>query len=231
MLLTSTELRNELQITQPMLTAWIHEGLPWEGTAKKKLFDEHAVAQWLVDHGKVRTTRQPATISQGPTCTTREEAARELGIAPRTLATWCTMDGFPGRPGSRGRREGHYPIAEIKEWHAQTFPESTWSAVPTNPFRQRRENAQAEMAEMDLAERKGELIRLEDVIRFYTRQMAQAKAILDDMPDIVLSILPTTKIKRDERERIRSRLDEVRDQVLEQFVELLKGDTDPTDED
>ena len=228
-MLTFTQLRTKLQISQPKLTSWIQEGLPWEGTERKKRFDPEQVSQWLIETGKA--ARPPAKTDRdvGRICTTRAEAAQELGVAPRTLATWCTYDDFPGRPGHRGRREGFYPITEIRQWRERTFGESEPESQATSA-RARKDNAQAEMAELDLAERRGELIPLQVVINFYARQMAQAKAQLMDLADIVASLLPP-KLNREEKKRIRDRVDEVRDQVLQTFVELLEGDQDSTEDE
>lgn len=226
-MLTFTQLREKLNVSQPQLTEWIREGLPWEGTSRKKAFDPNQVRQWLLDNGKVRE-QQPPRGPIGPVCHTRSEAARELGVAERTIATWCSYPDFPGKPGHRGRREGHYPIPEIRKWHARTFGDVPMEGS-ANSARERKDNAHAAIAELDLAERTGELIPLADVIGFYVRQMNQAKAHLADLPDLVVDKLPP-KVKREERQKIRDQVEEIRYQVLETFVELLKGDTDPTEE-
>lgn len=226
-MLTSTELREKLKITQPQLTAWIQEGLPWEGPARKKRFDPAKVRAWGIANGKLLPAQPPPDL--GPVCETRAEAARELGVSERIIATWCSYSDFPGRAGHRGRREAYYPIDEIRRWHAKTFGDVPMEGH-RNVARERRDNANASLAELELAERTGELIPLQDVIDFYARQMAHAKAVLNDLADIVVDLLPP-KVKRDERARIRARVDELRDQVLERFVELLEGDTDPTEDE
>ena len=226
-MLTSTELREKLGIPQTTLTAWVRAGLPWEGTKRRKLFDLEQVRDWGIANGKIRPVDPPPDT--GPVFDTRAELARELNVAERTIATWCTYPDFPGRPGHQGRREAFYPLNDIIRWHAKTFGDVPMEGA-RNSARERKDNAQAELAELELAERRGELIPLDDVLRFYTRQMAQAKTHMWDLADKVLSRLPP-KIKKDERAEIRKVVDEIRDDVLQTFVELLKGDTDPTDED
>ena len=49
---------------------------------------------------------------------TAAETAAYFGVHRRTVHDWCGDPSFPGRPGKPGMRNGHFPVAEIRQWLA-----------------------------------------------------------------------------------------------------------------
>ena len=137
---------------------------------------------------------------------TLADVARFFSKSPATIKTEWRRRGMPGKSGGWDLRE----IFEWREGHrehtgAKNEGESRFEAE------RRKAVADADMAERKAAQQAGELIEVTPIIRLFTRHVNEAKAIMDQLADRVLSLLPaktTPKTRRRVREECRKILDD-----------------------
>jgi len=230
-MLSFTDLRERLGLTQPALTRLIQEGLPWHADEKRprqKRFDPAAVRQWLVEHGRVKVDRDP--LADQPIANTRAAAAAHFGVSIRTLSTWSLDPTFPGRAGGPGRRDGYFPLVEIAQW-LEGKPgglEAIQDGQQTE--RVRLTKARADKAEIEVAKLQGELGDFAQIARFFERTIHNAVAVLQQMPDRVDNLLPP-ELPAAVRAAIRQTIDRTVHDTRTTLAELLAGDTDPANDD
>ena len=97
-------------ISAARLNGWIKQGLPCQGTGRAREFNPVVVREWLVARGLASDAENDEAGRQ-PLAETQDDAARELGIARRTLCGYL-KEGCPGEP-------GRYPLDEIRDWIAR----------------------------------------------------------------------------------------------------------------
>jgi phage terminase Nu1 subunit (DNA packaging protein) len=104
--MNTKDLISTLGIDHRQLTAWIKQGIPHVGEGRHRRFDPEKVCRWLVSNG----------IAEAPTQLekTIADAAKAVGIHPRTLSQWLTL-GCPGEP-------GEYDAAAIRAWRDARRP-------------------------------------------------------------------------------------------------------------
>lgn len=227
-MITFTELRELLGVTQPQLSKWVAAGMPHDLDGRRKLFDEDAVAAWLVANGYAEeVTDEPAPVV-GQICTTRNEAAAVLGVSLRYFSEWLKEDGFPGFSGSPGRQDGYFPIAEIEAWRA-THPRFGQTSH-ANESRDRINVARAKKLELEYEQALGNLIGVDVVERFIVRTLAAAKAILETLDEEVIALMPES-IDAATRAKIRRKVGDKVDQIQNTLAELIEGDEDEEDVD
>jgi len=142
----------------------------------------------------------------------KPDLARALGRGVRQITEYLQR-GMPG-----DRRRG-YPIDECRAWmEAQIKPSGRAAGpAPGTPgsrgyWETRDAQARAELKELELARRKGELIEVEVVARRSERRIAEAKALLEQIPDWLLGLLPRTMsaaAKKDLRRRTGEKVDDI----------------------
>lgn len=220
--LSKTELAHALGVTPERLTKWIRAGLPSTGRGGSQRFDAAAVAVWL----QARGLAQPAPAAE-PIATTREEAARLLRVNLRTLAGWLTEPGFPGKAGAPGRRDGYFPIDQIEAWRAARFghAEAAGSDQALKALRQKSLGFDVDLKQLDVEERLGTVLDKEQHAQFLERVIATAKAVLEEFPDQLESLLPA-KASPKLRRKLRLAADRQVRQVLRTLAELMRGDAD-----
>lgn len=223
--MNSVELQAQLGITPAKLRELIKAGLPCAGRGRTRVFDAAAVEAWLLATGRAEKASSPAGI----VARTKADAAQLLGVSVRVFSDWMTEPAFPGKAGSPGRRDGYFPIAEIESWRAARFGSDGRSGATDDGERAVRR----EMLEIDrdrkLAELErdilGTLIDAEETSRFIAFIVATARGILQELPDRLLGRMPS-KMSAKLRKVVRKVTLAVVREALEQFAELLKGDTD-----
>ena len=102
-------IRRTLGATRGQLRYLLSLGLPHRRWGDRYRFDLLAVVRWVRRRG----------IDLAPperTVRTRREVAEYFHVAVSTVARWLTCSHFPGQAGSRGRRDGCFPIHEIHRW-------------------------------------------------------------------------------------------------------------------
>lgn len=227
-MLTFTELRELLGITQPQLTKWITAGMPHELDGRRKLFDEEAVAAWLIENGHAEEVAEESAQSVGQICTTRREAAAALGVSLRYFSEWLNEPGFPGFSGSPGRQDGYFPISEIEAWRAN-HPKFGQTGSG-NDSRDRINVARAKKLELEYERELESLISVDVVERFIVRTLSAAKAILETLDEEVIALMPES-IDAKTRTKIRRKVGDKVDQIQSTLAELIEGDEDEEDVD
>lgn len=192
--LTSTALRTQLGITQPALTRLIHEGLPYVAKGRTKMFDARAVTKWLLDTGRATLEGQPdpAKIAR-----TRRECADYFGVSTRCVSKWLEDPTFPGRSGTRGMRDGHFPLPAIIDW--MQARDATGPRSELLKARIRRMDVQNAIAQHKLAERKSSLAPRDELVQAVRALMRQAVPILDQLMCDLLADAPADLSAADRR--------------------------------
>jgi phage terminase Nu1 subunit (DNA packaging protein) len=112
------------------------------------------------------------------------EIARILGVSDRTVQRWHEA-GIPRHGEGRGST---YPVARVVAWvrrrdREQFERELAMSPAPDlDEARARKENALARLRELDVAEREGELITVEDALAHQEQVYAALRGILLAVP-------------------------------------------------
>lgn len=230
--MNTAELQAELGVTPAKLRSLIKAGLPFKGKGRARHFELSAVEQWLLATGRAEKIAAPSPA--GVVARTTAEAAKLLDVSKRVFADWMTEPAFPGKPGSPGRRDGYFPIAEIEAWRAARFGSDSRSGSTDDGERAVRR----EMLEIDrdrkLAELErdvlGTLIDAEETTRFIEFVVATAKGVLQELPDRVLARMPS-RLPAKLRRLIRKVVLSVARETLEHLTQLVKGDDDAKDDD
>lgn len=237
---TSDELCDRLGIDRAQLRKLVKDGLPANGRTKNRSFDLSAVVAWLQERDliEVDPPDEPSTISTETIASTRAEAARMLGLGAdgeRTISKWLALPGFPGRSGTPGKQDGHFPIEKIREWRDDYRSAGRAGGVGDDgELREaKRRLVLLEIEEQELAakQRLGQLLDFNEVATFYEQSVANTKAVLSQIADEVLAILPadtSDEVKDQVYRKVQRRVDD----ACAEIAQLLEGDTDPTsDED
>lgn len=219
-MLSTAAIRKQLGVTQSRWNGWLRAGLPARKDGRKKVYEPAEVAKWLADRGELDAAR---AVYPGELAETRDDAATALGVDTRTLAGWMKREGFPGKAGRPGKREGWFPIDAIETWRAETMLQAD-AEEEDSPSR-RFNLARAREKELDLEERLGRLVEADAVERFLLRVVNTAKASLEPLADKVVALLPA-KTKGSVRTAVRKRVDDEVRGAFDLFAELLRGDED-----
>lgn len=115
---------------------------------------------------------------------TRAETAAWFGVDERTVAKWLTVPDFPGKAGSPGKRNGYFPARAIEAWRdgRAAAGEEDDDLFGKNFEQAGLTRAKRQMAELDLAERVGQLVDAGEVSSRVTRLVAEAAAVLRQLP-------------------------------------------------
>ena len=126
---------------------------------------------------------------------TWSELAKALGMPgrdpERVLQRLGTRDDFPGKPGRPGQRDGHFPVEKIRTWLATV----RGSVQPASDDELAAAGRRCKLLELESRERQrlqdlGELLAIEDVASWCETVVANARAVLEGLPDQVLGLLP-----------------------------------------
>ena len=231
-MLTFTQLREQLGLSQPALTKLIREGMPHEIDGRAKVFDDPTVAKWLVDNGHAIVEGQ----TEAPRIArTRRECADHFGVHIRTVADWLEDPTFPGRSGTRGLRDGMFPLEEIADWMAKRDacrnggPQNDGSELRDQllAVRIRRGSVQARREELSLEKDEGRLTTIDAMLELVTRQINTTKTQLESLPDAAAKVLPET-IEPAVRSAVVRRWRDLIYEAERALSETLAGDTDQT---
>lgn len=223
--MNAAELQKALGITPATLRTWINAGLPCKGKGRVRVFEPAAVEQWLLDTGRAEKPAAPSPA--GVVARTMAEAAQLLDVSKRVFADWTKEPGFPGKPGTTGKRDGYFPIAEIQAWRVVRFGADARSGSDDSDREVRKDILEIKR-DRDLAEFEqflGTLVDAEQMALFICSRVATAKGVLQELPDRLLARLPS-KMSPKLRKQIRKETLEVVREALEHLSELMKGDED-----
>ncbi len=112
------------------------------------------------------------------------DLAAIMGVTAMTVRAW-ERKGMPvARKGSRGR-PGQYNTADVIRWRAEQAAQAATgdtNAMDMEEAKRRKTAAEAALAEMDLALRRGELIEVDTVGRLVAEEYATVRANIMAMP-------------------------------------------------
>ena len=223
------DLCKALSIDRKQLAAWIKAGLPCTGSSRRREFDEDAVAEWLIAQGYAEEQPPAADPTEGPIVHTIAEVARHFGKSLRTVHTWIA-EGMPGRSGSPGRQDGHFPLLEIDRWLDGRKADTSNPEDSKHQAQGRLARARAAIAELDLAERRKQLLEVDEEVRRWQRHITAAKAQLKNIEPVVLRRLPADlpadikkRIRRDLQRIVKRAYGELQQFLVDQATELESG--------
>lgn len=118
----------------------------------------------------------------------KAELARAFGVSTTAIDNWlsrgCPYVAAPDRPGKAYR----FNLAAVVAWRIERMTETAATAggdVDLAEAKRRRAVAEAELSELDLAERRGDLLAREDVDAAMTGAFARVRARLLALPSAV----------------------------------------------
>lgn len=143
----------------------------------------------------------------------RVAAAKILDVTTAVLQEWVAA-GMPYYAGENGVHQDRFVIAEIVKWHMDNVnrglvEESSMSAVDA---KRRREVAQALMAELDLAEKRSELARIDDIMAEVSTALVEVRATIASQSNRLSGLL--ANLNEDE---VRAILDADANDMLEKL--------------
>jgi len=194
---------------------------------RRKIFDEQEVARWLVDNGKA--TLDGETDGQR-VARTRKECASHFGVHLRTLADWLEEPSFPGRAGTRGRRDGYFPLDEIADWIEQR--DAGRNGGPRVDLSEKR----GRLLEIKISregrkdqEEAGALAPIGDMVEIVQRLTHTAKRMLESVPEEAAKELPA-KMPGDKKAAIVRRWRRRIEEIERAISEAIAGDQDLMEE-
>lgn len=151
------------------------------------------------------------------------ELAEIFGVSQPTVRTW-TNQGCPAlQRGAKGR-QWEFDTEEVAEWRQSRALEAVQGDLANMEYEEARRRemvARASMQELDLAQRRGELVEIEEVARVVGEEYARARANLRAVPSSVAAMVPPEM-----RAEVQARTQDGIDQALE---ELSSYAGDPND--
>ena len=125
--------------------------------------------------------RPPSRPKANGRCLTPTEAADRLSVTARWLRELAKKEGLPREPG----RAGRYPWPAIREWYDQYREQKIIERVQPSTFSEERAaylRTRRKLAEIELQERQGEVVRIADVSRVWNRMLDGLRAHLLSIP-------------------------------------------------
>jgi phage terminase Nu1 subunit (DNA packaging protein) len=219
--LTGPQLCEKLGIDAKQLAAWVRLGIPASGRGKLRTFDPLLVRDWLLEK---KLAEQPPPPDLPPTdqpiAHTIAQVAEYFQVSERAVHTWIKQ-GMPGKAGRPGTQEGAFPLFEIEAWReGRKTPRLSTSEETKSQAQARLSTIKADMLELDLREKRGELIDANEIARRWARVTTEARAILAQLPALVAKQLPAeldAKVRKKARQ-VASRLVEQCAEALESFL-------------
>lgn len=198
-----------LSITPERLERLVVAGLPTRGRGRRRNFDPERVRAWLVASGQGASldppaAPPPAAATPPAVFRTIAEIAAHYAVDRRTVQDWRAA-GMPGECAGPGR-PGRYPQEAIDAWLTRTGRRGAAGAPPPldkSSWRERRDRADALLAEMELAREQSSLIEADVPGRIMLRHVAEARALLAQLPD---QFLARFALPADERRRMHAEL-------------------------
>jgi len=239
--MTSDDLVERLGVDKRQLAKWVKAGMPHSGRTRDRTFDLDAVETWLIANGHAvlddAATSDHPVVSDQPQkiARTRAELARELGLGidgERTVSKWLKLPGFPGKSGTPGKEDGYFPVEEIREFLA-VYGGRRGASFDDEISRDKRILLGLEIrkAQLDARKELGEILEFAEVARFYEQCVTNCKAVLGQIPDDLLAVMPA-ELPELVRSQVHRQVQRRIDEALIEIAQLLEGDTDPmADED
>jgi phage terminase Nu1 subunit (DNA packaging protein) len=158
---------------------------------------------------------------------TYRELGEKLGLTcadPERTLKGYTARGMPGQVGGRGKADGRFEVELCRTWIAAHV-----KGAPATDKRERLLELDLEIKERQKLEQLERLADVEEVAAFAATCVANARAILEAIPDEVLSQLEG--IEETRRKSIHEKVTNLVDTAFEELARLNEGDTDPIEDD
>jgi phage terminase Nu1 subunit (DNA packaging protein) len=146
---------------------------------------------------------------------TAAEAGKLLGVSEKTIDRWLREEGFPGRAGDQGRRNGYFPIERIRQWSEREIAGRATTEDSTSA-RHRKLEAEAATRELELEERLGQLVDRGEVESLIAQQIATARSLLEEIPETIANAMPAKM-----PERLRRLVAKIARRKVAQAIEAL----------
>ncbi len=183
-------------------------------------YDESQVGEWLIAQGILEKKDGGDAVCYRP-----EDAAGHFGVSHTTIRNWQQDVTCPATP-------GFYPIKAMQEWRNQQ-PGVGRPGRQISDDERRAHRARADKLEMDLAERRGDLVPLREIVNLIRRSTARHKAILLAFPDRLAKRFADLGQPKENVEHARSQCAEMIDDLCDQIARdlLEQAEEDMADED
>ncbi len=205
--------------------------LNWADERERRRIDE-LMAELRQPETTANPQRPEASDGDEVVAKTRADAARLLGVDERTLSKWAADPTFPGKAGTAGQRNGHFPIGAIRAWRQQVSGNGEGRATdadPTTLLRLRKLAAETARREVDLEIRLGTLIDREQAETTIAAAIASARSLLEELPEQLAEAFPAARVKLRRIVRRIARRKVL--QVLESLADCATEDPDDRDDD
>ncbi len=217
--LTGPQLCDKLGIDAKQLAAWVRIGIPSSGRGRARTFDPVRVRDWLLEK-KLAEAPAARLPTDQPIAHTVPQVAEFFEVSERTVHTWIKQ-GMPGKAGRPGTQEGAFPLFEIEAWReGRKSPHIGTSEETKSQAQARLSTIKADMLELDLREKRAELIDANEVSRRWMRVSTEARAVLAQLPALIAKQLPPeldSKVRKKAR-HVASRLVDQCAEALESFL-------------
>jgi DNA-binding transcriptional MerR regulator len=186
--MNANELCNTLNINHEQLQELLRLGVPRVGRGKTLKFVPELVADWIKQNGYWEPA--PNAAPEPFTLRTIGQVAQFFGVSVVTVHQWLKESPpMPGQPGGRGKQEGFFPIHQIREW-LQAREQRLANTVNGISERDRLVATRRRLAELELREKRGELLPAAIVGQAFLRAVHQTKTQLDQLPTQLIKLLP-----------------------------------------
>lgn len=188
------------------------------------------VRRWGKTVDVAALVREAWTAKQPQIATTYAELATALGMTcadpERTLKSYVAR-GMPGQVGVRGKQAARFDVRVCREWIDAHVKHGATGGGGNK--RERLLELDIEIKEREKLAQLERLADVEEVAAFAETCVANARAILEAIPDQVLAGLEG--IAEGRRKTIHSTVTELVDTAFEELARLSEGDTDPTEDE
>ena len=208
---------------------------------------------WLANcrHSQTPVTPQPTIAKSKPPKVKDKEkppplilrtipaVAKHYKVSITTVNQWLIIEGFPGRVGDGGKKNGYFPVAEIDAWllkreaDRETGPSSKaarkvaqangMAAVQTNSRRDRKLDIENQRSELKFNREMGLYVLKSDAVQVFQRHHAIAKQIFLPIPDILMGSLPVDLPEEIKTDAYKTLQDIIRN-VCETFADALNDE-------
>jgi hypothetical protein len=204
-------LRKHLGVTAKQFKELVDKGMPTDCS-------EEDVIDWMIDQGIVQL--DDVSPPEDVICRTPEDAAGHFGVSHTTIRNWMKDVTCPAR-------KGFFPIKAIREWREQQNPAHRPGRQLSDEER-RVQAARAEKLEIELAERRGDLVPLQGMLDLIRRSTARHKAILMAFPDRLGKRFKELGLEKSAIELARTEcskmIDDLCDQIARDLIEHREED-------
>jgi phage terminase Nu1 subunit (DNA packaging protein) len=232
---------NSLGVTQLRVRQWKDAGAPHDRRGRKIVFDPGRLREWLIDQGIAATpSQQEAAPATETIHRRRKDIANRFKVKVRAVSEWLEDPSFPGRAGTTDMKgqDGYFPEVKIAKWLVASekftpIPDDIrvlieaegQAGTSVQKERERYSRVKADIAELDLAERQGELIDADEVIRYAKRCVSYAVTAFNGIPAKVVASLPD-RFGEAEKKLLHDMIREYVEHGLHHMHELLEADED-----